>query len=136
MQSHATESLAAPTASQLLGTLGLACSPWNGSWVGVAVVIANNDNFAEGVHRGAAPSASVFAMKVLDRTGTGLTSNVIRALDFAVANRDSLWIDVINLSLGDPIIEPAASDPLVQAVERAVRAGIVVVVSAGDVVTA
>ena len=42
-------------------------------------------------------------------------------------------IDVINLSLGHPIYEPAASDPLVQAVEAAVRAGIIVVVSAGNV---
>jgi serine protease AprX len=39
---------------------------------------------------------------------------------------------VLNLSLGHPIYEPAATDPLVQAVERAVAAGIVVVTSAGN----
>jgi subtilisin family serine protease len=39
---------------------------------------------------------------------------------------------VVNLSLGHPILEPAATNPLVQAVERAVRAGIVVVASAGN----
>ena len=37
-------------------------------------------------------------------------------------------IDILNLSLGHPVYEPAATDPLVQAVEAAVRAGIVVVV--------
>src|SRR5262249_27202749 len=52
--------------------------------------------------------------------------------DFAVANKNALGIDVINLSLGHPVYEPASTDPLVQAVERAVRAGIVVVVSAGN----
>ena len=41
-------------------------------------------------------------------------------------------IDVINLSLGHPIYEEAATDPLVQAVEQAVASGIVVVVSAGN----
>ena len=55
------------------------------------------------------------------------------AVEYAVANRQALGIDVINLSLGHPIYEPAASDPLVLAVERAVNAGIVVVVSAGNV---
>ncbi|PYR36033.1 MAG: hypothetical protein DMF90_11505, partial [Acidobacteria bacterium] len=43
-----------------------------------------------------------------------------------------LKIGVINLSLGHPIYEPAATDPLVQAVERAVANGIVVVVAAGN----
>src|SRR4029079_13597952 len=40
---------------------------------------------------------------------------------------------VINLSLGHPILEPAATDPLVRAVEAAIRRGIVVVASAGNV---
>ncbi len=49
-----------------------------------------------------------------------------------MANRAALKIDIINLSLGHPIYEPAATDPLVQAVERAVRAGVVVVAAAGN----
>src|SRR5207244_8787299 len=44
-------------------------------------------------------------------------------------------IDVINLSLGHTIYESATTDPLVQAVEAAVHAGIVVVASAGNVGT-
>jgi subtilisin family serine protease len=39
---------------------------------------------------------------------------------------------VINLSLGHPIYEPAATDPLVQAVERASAAGVIVVAAAGN----
>ena len=65
---------------------------------------------------------------MLDGNGAGYTSDVIKAVEFAVANRTSLGIHVINLSLGHPIYEPAANDPLVLAVEAAVRAGIVVVV--------
>ena len=57
---------------------------------------------------------------------------MINAIEFATANKARLGIDIINLSLGHPIYESAATDPLVQAVEAAVRAGIVVVVSAGN----
>ena len=72
------------------------------------------------------------ALKVLDKNGAGYTSDVIRAIDFAVANKSRLGINLINLSLGHPIAEPAATDPLVQAVERASRAGIIVVAAAGN----
>jgi serine protease AprX len=71
-------------------------------------------------------------LKVLDKNGAGYTSDVIRAIDFAVANRSSLGVDIINLSLGHPIYEPAASDPLVQAVEQASQAGVIVVAAAGN----
>jgi serine protease AprX len=50
-----------------------------------------------------------------------------------VANKAAYGIDILNPSLGHPIFEPAATDPLVQAVEAAVHAGILVVVSAGNV---
>ena len=70
--------------------------------------------------------------KVLDSQGSGYTSDVIEAIDLAVQYKRLVGIDIINLSLGHPIYEPAATDPLVQAVERATAAGIVVVASAGN----
>jgi serine protease AprX len=88
---------------------------------------------ARPLYRGIAPQARIISLKVLDAHGVALTSTVLDAIEFAIANRRALGIDVINLSLGHPILEPAATDPLVQAVEAAVRAGIVVVVSAGNV---
>src|SRR5687768_2850224 len=83
-------------------------------------------------YRGLAPHVQLVVLKVLDADGAGLTSDVVRAIDFAVANKGKFGIDVINLSLGHPIYEPASTDPLVQAVERASKAGIVVVTSAGN----
>jgi len=47
-------------------------------------------------------------------------------------NRASFGIDVINLSLGHPISEPQATDPLVQAVETLSHKGLIVVVAAGN----
>ena len=54
------------------------------------------------------------------------------AIDWAIENKARYGIRVLNVSLGHPAIEPAADDPLVQAVERAVQAGLVVVCSAGN----
>jgi serine protease AprX len=48
-------------------------------------------------------------------------------------NRVTLGINIINLSLGHVPFESATTDPLVQAVDRATAAGIVVVVAAGNV---
>ena len=114
---------------------GSAASPTDdyGHGTHVAGLIAGSGDLSSGKrYRGVAPKARIVALKVLDRNGAGTTSDVISAIEFATENKDRLGVDVINLSLGHPIYEPAATDPLVQAVEAAVRAGIVVVVSAGN----
>ena len=65
--------------------------------------------------------------RVLDASGAGYTSDVVAAIEHATANRDALDIDVMNLSLGHPIYERAADDPLVRAVEKAAEAGLLIV---------
>jgi serine protease AprX len=116
---------------------------------GRSAAVSPSDGFGHGTHvagtiggsgarsdnrdyRGLAPSVKFVILKVLDARGAGYTSDVIRAVDFAVANRVKWGIQIINLSLGHPIYEPASSDPLVQAVERAARAGVIVVAAAGN----
>ena len=81
---------------------------------------------------GSAPAVRFIDIRVLGRTGLGYTSDVLAGIDWAIANRARYGIRVINLSLGHPVAEPAATDPLCIAVERAVKAGIVVVASAGN----
>ena len=76
---------------------------------------------------------SLIGLKVLDSKGAGYTSDVIKAIEFAIANRYALGIDIINLSLGHVPYESAKTDPLVQAVDKASAAGIIVVVAAGNV---
>jgi serine protease AprX len=82
--------------------------------------------------QGVAPNASLIVARVLDSQGASRTSTVIAAIEFIVANQDSLGVQVINLSLGHPVTAPAKFDPLVQAIENAVRHNIVVVVAAGN----
>jgi serine protease AprX len=71
-------------------------------------------------------------VRVLGNEGVGYTSDVIAGIDWVVANRGQYGIRIINLSLGHPVNEPSAIDPLCRAVERAAQAGIVVIASAGN----
>src|SRR5207302_8882907 len=83
--------------------------------------------------QGVAPSVRLVGLKVLDGTGAGSTSDVIAALQFVTANKNQLNVQIVNMSLGHPIFAPAADDPLVQAVQAATAAGLIVVTSAGNV---
>ena len=84
------------------------------------------------VLKGIAPNASIIDLKVLDGNGAGSDSEVLAAIDRAISLKSLLNIRVINLSLGRPVWETYQKDPLCQAVEAAWKAGIVVVVAAGN----
>ncbi len=76
---------------------------------------------------GVAPSAWLYAVKVLDKEGSGSLSTAIKGLDWAVKNK----MKVANLSLGAFDFFPGSS-PMCTAVANAVAAGITVVVAAGN----
>jgi subtilisin family serine protease len=88
---------------------------------------------ANGVLKGVAPDAKLYAYKILDSGGTGSMSGIVSALEAAMdPNGDGNYndhVDVASMSLGgggDPNDAPS------QAVKRAVDAGITVVVAAGN----
>jgi serine protease AprX len=81
---------------------------------------------------GMAPGAELLSLRVLGADGTGSVSTVIEALEWVLANKDAQKIRVVNLSLGHATTNDYRDDPLGRAVERLVRAGIVVVSSAGN----
>ncbi|HUF23995.1 MAG TPA: S8 family serine peptidase, partial [Vicinamibacterales bacterium] len=97
----------------------------------VASIIAGREEGSGGL-RGMAPGAHLVNLRVLDENGRGTVADVIDAIDWAVANRARYQLHVINLSLGAAPQENSADDPLVQAVDRAVQAGMLVVASAGN----
>jgi serine protease AprX len=101
----------------------------------VAGIIASSGGDSKKEFEGVAPGVTLYGFKVLNQNGRGRVSDVVKALEFIVANHraGSFRTHIINLSLGHPIYEPASTDPLVKAVENAVRAGIVVVTAAGNV---
>ncbi len=80
---------------------------------------------------GVAPAAYIGNYKVLEATGGTTTDVVAKAVDDAVAD----GMDVINLSLGGPVVSYAdagLSNPGIAAMEAAASAGVVVTVAAGN----
>ena len=104
----------------------------NGHGTHVAGIIAGNGYDSRGTRSGLAPGAHLVSLKVLDAQGRGVISNVIAAIDYAVANKAAYKIRVINLSVGAPVTTSYNNDPLTLATKRAVEAGIVVVAAAGN----
>ena len=90
----------------------------------VAGVVGALDNGVGVV--GVAPGARLWAVKVLDQTGQGLLSWLLRGIDWVVANAGT--IEVANLSLGAPGFSQAMYD----AVRSAVDAGVAFAVAAGN----
>ncbi len=71
-------------------------------------------------------------MKVAGWDGATDVSTVIAALQWVVSNRERYGIRIVNLSWGTDATRGYGTDPLDLAVERAWRAGLVVVVAAGN----
>src|SRR5262245_61073830 len=113
---------------------GIPVAPFDdyGHGTHVAGLIGSSGAASNYEFQGIAPDVRLVGLKVLDANGQGRTSDVIRAIEFVVANKAKLNVQIINLSLGHPILAPAKHDPLVLAVERATQAGLIVVTAAGN----
>ena len=98
----------------------------------VAGIIAGNGHDSGGARAGVAPASRLIVLKVLDGAGQGRISNVIAALEYAIAQRSTLNIRVVNVSVATGVFESYESDPLTVAAQRAVEAGLVVVTAAGN----
>jgi subtilisin len=97
----------------------------NGHGTHVAGILAAEKNGYLVV--GVAPRVDLYALKILDANGNGYESDLIAALEWAVAND----IDVVNMSLGTHDVVP----PLQSAVENAAAAGLLMVAASGNTVT-
>ena len=95
----------------------------------VAGIIAGSDDRG---YAGIAPGAHIVSLRVLGQDGSGDTSDVINAIDWVVDHKAQYGLRVVNLSLGHPVFESYRDDPLCQAVQRAVDAGLIVVAAAGN----
>ena len=103
-----------------------------GHGIHVTGLIAGDGDKSAGQYEGVAPGVNVLNFRVLDDSGAGKDSYVIAAIQAAISLQKTYNIRVINLSLGRPVYESYTVDPLCQAVEQAWKAGIVVVVAAGN----
>lgn len=94
--------------------------------------ISSTGPFFSHSFKGIAPNANIVNLRVLDANGSATDSTVISAIDKAISLKSRYNIRVINLSLGRGVFESYKLDPLCQAVEKAWKSGIVVVVAAGN----
>ena len=99
----------------------------------VADIIAGKS--VDGTHKGVAPNASLYAIKVCSAVATSCSGvALLQGMDYAIdPNGDgdtSDAVDVINMSLGSPYGQ--IEDDLTLAATNAVKLGVVVVVSAGN----
>jgi len=81
---------------------------------------------------GAAPTAKLVSIDVMDDQGMARTSDVIAAADWILANKTKYGIRVANFSLHSSVANSFMYDPLDKAVERLWFNGVVVVVAAGN----
>jgi len=98
----------------------------------MAGVVAGDGSASEGRWAGAAPRASVVPVKVAGWNGATDVSSVVAGLEWIAANRERYGIRVVNLSYGTDSVAPVSRDPLNHAVQRLWRAGVLVVVGAGN----
>jgi subtilisin family serine protease len=111
----------------------------NGHGTSVASVAAGKADYNNNGKRdanepwGVAPDASIYAYKVCDAFGVCPEDNIIAAMELVVdPNQDGNsedHVDVVNISLA---VDGNPDDPLGEAVDNAVNAGIVVVAAAGN----
>jgi minor extracellular protease Epr len=94
----------------------------NGHGTHVAGIIGARNNGYGTV--GIAHEASLYAVKVLGKDGSGYLSEVVAGIDWSITNK----MDIINLSLGST----TSSSTLKQVVDKAYSQGILVVAAAGN----
>lgn len=85
------------------------------------IIAANNNTFGT---VGVAPSASLYAIKVLDENGRGSTSTLIAGVEWAMRQK----VDILNISITAPIYETS----LEEIMKKAYNAGILIVGAAGN----
>ena len=83
-------------------------------------------------YAGAAPTAPIVSIDVMDDNGMAMTSDVIAAADWILANKGTYNIRVANFSLQSTVAGSFMYDPLNKAVEKLWFSGVVVVAAAGN----
>ena len=83
-------------------------------------------------YTGAAPSANLVSLDVMDDQGMAWTSDVIAAADWIYQNKDAYNIRVANFSLHSTAPASVFWDPLDRAVEKLWFSGVVVVAASGN----
>ena len=98
----------------------------------VASIAVSSLMTPEGLYNGVAPGAHLVSVQAFDETGHGTYADVVRAIDWVIANRSKYQIRVLNLSFSAEVRSHYWDDPINQAVMVAWQHEIFVVAAAGN----
>src|SRR3712207_1283884 len=103
------------------------------SWHGMmtSVVAAGNGGLSKGFYRSIAPEANVVLVKV-SKSGRITERELELGLEWVMAHRVEYNIKVLNISAGGDANESYLHNSLSQAIENAVRKGLIVVAAVGN----
>lgn len=109
------------------------CYDDNGHGTHVAGIIGGDGRHSGGRYKGVAPGCHFIVGKALDEKGNGTVSNVARGIEWLLRFRKAFNIRILNISIGMfSDVRRQEQEALLDAVEQAWDAGIVVVVAAGN----
>ncbi len=99
----------------------------------VAGILAGSGRVSGGLYAGMAPRADLLIGKVLDREGNGNVENVLKGIDWVLAEQEHYGVRIVNISVGtQPDLARRQKDLFLNAVDKMWDSGLVVVVSAGN----
>jgi serine protease AprX len=121
-------------AGRIAANVNLTSLPGNssGDGRGHGTFVAGIAAGAMGGRGGAAPTAKIVSLDVMDDQGMAKTSDVIAAADWILANKAKYGIRVANFSLHSSVANSFMYDPLDKAVESLWFNNVVVVAAAGN----
>jgi len=110
----------------------------NGHGSHVASILADSSSIFDqygaptGAHSGVAPDVDLVMIKAFDEQGKASYSSVLQGIEYAINNKDSLNIRVLNVAFSFPATSFYWEDPINQALMRAWDNGITVIAPAGN----
>ncbi len=104
----------------------------NGHGTHCAGILAGNGYSSKGKYKGIAPEANILAIKVLDESGNGNTSDILSTIQWIIDNKEVYKTRIINFSLGAIAQYKERRDPLVKAANKAIENDLIVVAAVGN----
>jgi len=103
---------------------------WHGTMT--SVVCAGDGYLSNGLYKGIASDAELVLLKVMNDAGHISTENIVKALQWVLANHEQYNIRIVNMSLGDDAAVSYKQSEVDQLAEQLVENGIVVVAAVGN----
>lgn len=99
----------------------------------IAGILCGSGNLSRGIFQGIAPSCHIISLKVLDEAGNGDVEHLIKGIRWVIQNQKKYNIRIMNISIGSgDDLGGQKIRNIIEAVEEAWRAGLVVVAAAGN----